>query len=74
MYISTKYVIEFHTDEGNETFCLCDSVSCIKQYLKEKFNLDVEIKETDGYLLTLPLEYGSIRVRKIDVVHDEVSE
>ena len=46
----------------------------IKQYLKEKFNLDVEINKTDEYLLTLPLEYGSIRVRKIDVVQDEVSE
>jgi hypothetical protein len=73
MYITTKYIIEFHSDKENETFCLCDSILCVKQYLKEKFNIEVEIKETEGYLLTLPLEYGSIRVRKIDVVQDEVN-
>lgn len=45
MYITTKYIIEFHSDKENETFCLCDSIPCVKQYLKEKFDIKLKLKK-----------------------------
>lgn len=72
MYIKTKYIVEFYKDKETEIFCLCDSTSCVKEYLKEKFNIqNVEIRESGCYLATIPIEFGAIRVRKIDVVQDE---
>lgn len=69
MKISTKYIIEFSTENITETFALCDSISTVKEYLESKFNFeDCEMNNNDGYVLTINLDYGKIKVRKVDFV------
>lgn len=69
MKISTKYIIEFSTENITETFALCDSISTVKEYLESKFNFeDCEINNNDGYILVINLDYGKIKVRKVDFV------
>ena len=69
MKISTKYIIEFSAENITEIFALCDSVSAVKEYLESKFNFeDCEMNNNDGYVLTINLDYGKIKVRKIDFV------
>ena len=72
MKVSTKYIIEFSAENITEKFALCDSVSTVKEYLESKFNFkDCEINNNDGYVLVINLDYGKIRVRKIDFVTTE---
>ena len=72
MKVSTKYIIEFSAENITEIFALCDSVSAVKEYLESKFNFeDCEINNNDGYVLTINLDYGKIKVRKIDFVTTE---
>ena len=72
MKISTKYIIEFSAENITEIFALCDSVSAVKEYLESKFAFeDSQIKNNEGYLLVVTLDYGKIKVRKIDFVTTE---
>jgi hypothetical protein len=71
MKISTKYIVEFSTENITETFALCDSISTVKEYLESKFNFkDCEINNNDGYILIINLDYGKIKVRKVDFVEE----
>ena len=72
MKISTKYIIEFSVENTTEIIAICDSVSAVKEYLESKFNFeDCEMNNNDGYVLTINLDYGKIKVRKIDFVTTE---
>ena len=72
MKISTKYIIEFSAENTTEIFALCDSISAVKKYLESKFNFEnCEMNNNDGYVLVINLDYGKIRVRKIDFVSEE---
>lgn len=72
MKVSTKYIIEFSAENTTEMFALCDSISTVKEYLESKFNFeDCEMNNNDGYILVINLDYGKIRVRKIDFVSEE---
>lgn len=72
MKISTKYIIEFSAENITEIFALCDSILAVKEYLESKFNFeDCEMNNNDGYILVINLDYGKIRVRKIDFVTTE---
>lgn len=71
MKISTKYIVEFFTENATEIFAICDSIPLVKEYLKCNFNFkDCKIDNDEGYLLVINLDYGKIRVRKIDFVED----
>ena len=71
MKISTKYIIEFSAENTTEIFALCDSISSVKKYLESKFNFEnCEMNNNDGYVLVINLDYGKIRVRKIDFVNE----
>ena len=72
MKISTKYIIEFSTENINEIIAICNSISAVQKYLTEKFKFDDNINadNNEGYLLVIRLDYGKIQVRKIDFVED----
>lgn len=71
MKLSTKYIIEFSTEDVAEVFAICDSISAVKKYLDFKFNFkDISFNDKDGYILIINLDCGKIRVRKIDYVED----
>lgn len=72
MKISTKYIIEFSAENTTEIIAICDSVSTVKDYLFEKFNFDedTQVYNNDGYILVINLDYGKMRVRKVDFVED----
>lgn len=71
MKISTKYIIEFSAENTTEIIAICDSVLVVKEYLKSKFMFeDSQIKNDEGYLLIVTLDYGKIKVRKVDFVGD----
>ena len=72
MKISTKYIIEFSAENITEIIAICDSISVVKDYLFEKFNFDedTQVYNNDGYILVIILDYGKMRVRKIDFVED----
>lgn len=72
MKISTKYIIEFSAENITEIIAICDSISVVKDYLFEKFNFDedTQVYNNDGYILVINLDYGKMRVRKIDFVED----
>lgn len=71
MKVSTKYIIEFSAENTIEIFALCDSISAVKKYLESKFNFEnCEMNNNDGYVLVINLDYGKIRVRKIDFVSE----
>lgn len=69
MKISTKYIIEFSAENTTEIIAICDSVLAVKEYLESKFAFeDSQIKNNEGYLLVITLDYGKIKVRKVDFV------
>lgn len=71
MEISTKFVIEFSIENTTEIIAVCNSISAVKEYLTSKFNFeDCEMNNNDGYVLVINLDYGKIKVRKIDFVGD----
>lgn len=72
MKISTKYIIEFSAENTTEIIAICNSISAVKDYLFEKFNFDedTQVYNNDGYILVINLEYGKMRVRKVDFVED----
>lgn len=72
MLISTKYVIEFSAENTTEIIAICNSISAVKDYLFEKFNFDedTQVYNNDGYILVINLDYGKMRVRKVDFVED----
>ena len=69
MKISTKYIIEFSAENTTEIIAICNSISAVKEYLESKFAFeDSQIKNNEGYLLVITLDYGKIKVRKVDFV------
>ena len=72
MKISTKYIIEFSAENIIEIIAICNSISAVKDYLFEKFNFDedTQVYNNDGYILVINLDYGKMRVRKVDFVED----
>lgn len=70
MKISTKYIIEFSAENTTEIIAICNSISAVKDYLFEKFNFDedTQVYNNDGYILVINLDYGKIKVRKVDFV------
>lgn len=70
MKISTKYIIEFSVENTTEIIAICDSISAVKDYLFKKFNFDedTQVYNNDGYILVINLDYGKMRVRKVDFV------
>lgn len=71
MKVSIKYLIEFSAENTTEIIAICDSVLLAKEYLKSKFMFeDSQIKNDEGCLLVVTLDYGKIKVRKVDFVGD----
>jgi hypothetical protein len=71
MKVTTKYVIEFCVDNTVEIIAVCNSLSEIKEYLAEKFIINYTMEaNSQGYLLVIKLDYGALRVRKIDFVEE----
>ena len=72
MKISTKYLIEFSAENITEIFAICDSLLAVKEYLESKFDFkNCKMNNNDGYILVINLDYGKIKVRKIDFVSEE---
>lgn len=72
MLISTKYVIEFSTEHTNEIIAICNSISTVQEYLSKKFQFNdtVDVSNNEGYYILINMDYGKIKVRKIDFVED----